>query len=122
MLYEKIISLFNEICVSLPKVQARSSKRDKLIKSFWNRLKFNIQAVEEYFKKLERSDFLTGRKGEWSCNFDWVLLQSNYLKVIEGNYDNKSKPNDKIPKTCFNDYEQRSYDYDELEKRLLGWK
>ena len=28
----------------------------------------------------------------------------------------KSKPAD-----TFNDYKQRSYDYDELEKRLLGW-
>jgi plasmid replication initiation protein len=31
------------------------------------------------------------------------------------------KPIETSKKTKFNDYEQRSYDYDELEKKLLGW-
>jgi plasmid replication initiation protein len=31
------------------------------------------------------------------------------------------KPKYNAPKNKFNDYEQRDYDYGELEKKLLGW-
>lgn len=31
------------------------------------------------------------------------------------------EPRSNTPKTKFNDYDQRTYDYDELEKKLLGW-
>jgi plasmid replication initiation protein len=33
----------------------------------------------------------------------------------------KAKGNGNIPKGSFNDYEQRTYDFEELEKKLLGW-
>ena len=43
--------------------------------------------------------FLKGGTG-WTANFDWVFANStNYIKVLEGNYDNnrgaKSKTSDK---------------------------
>jgi plasmid replication initiation protein len=31
------------------------------------------------------------------------------------------EPKSNVPKTKFNDYDQRTYDYDVLEKKLLGW-
>lgn len=39
------------------------------------------------------------------------------LKALENDW----KVKDKIKKNNFTDYEQRVYDYDELEKKLLGW-
>ena len=50
------------------------------------------------------------------------MKEANFTKVIEGNYDNTSKP--KLPKNTnqFNNFEQRQYSdeqLDELEKRLL---
>ncbi|MDD3224610.1 MAG: DnaD domain protein [Clostridium sp.] len=45
---------------------------------------------------------------------------NNYLeKRSENNYRNGNNDK-KIPITTFNSYKQRSYDYDKLEKRLLG--
>ena len=41
------------------------------------------------------------------------------IKTLEGNYDNR-KGNGKN-QLSFNDYEQRTYDYKDLEKKLLGW-
>jgi hypothetical protein len=35
---------------------------------------------------------------------------------------NKTKQSPKSKQGRFNDFEQREYNYDELEKRLLGWK
>ena len=45
---------------------------------------------EDFFKKVEASDFLTGRDDQqWKgCGFDWILTASNMQKVLEGNYDN----------------------------------
>jgi plasmid replication initiation protein len=31
------------------------------------------------------------------------------------------EPKGNIPKSNFNSYEQRTYDFDDLEKKLLGW-
>jgi len=41
------------------------------------------------------------------------------MKTLEGNYDNR-KSNGRH-QLSFNDYEQRNYDYNDLEKKLLGW-
>lgn len=122
--FNQIIDLFNKTCKSLPKVKARSKQRDKMIKALWRRSGESLSKLEEYFKKVEASDFLTGRNGVWqNCNFDWLLKESNYIKVFEGNYDNKTSIGVKPLKTSnFNNFDQRQYDYDSLEKKLLGWE
>ena len=33
-----------------------------------------------------------------------------------------SKPNEEINVKAFNNFEAREYDYDSLEKKLLGWE
>jgi len=40
----------------------------------------------------------------------------NKSKVVKGNNNYNTK------KCAFNDYEQREYDFDELEKKLMGWE
>ncbi len=64
----------------------------------WNDMrkkKLNIRIREKGFdftmvlKKASLSDFL--RSSKW-FSFDWIIEnQSNYLRVIEGNYDNKKE-------------------------------
>lgn len=51
------------------------------------------------------------------------ILQKNKIKSIKNENFNKNHTNNykKTQKGSFNDYEQRSYDFDELEKKLLGW-
>lgn len=87
--YKSVISLFNSICVSLPSVRELTDKRKKAI-SGANKL-LNGTTFEQLFHKVESSDFLTGRAGTWSgCGFDWVIKPANLVKIIEGNYTNKS--------------------------------
>lgn len=87
---ENIVSLFNSICVSLSKVQKLSDKRLKILKT---RLKtYSADDFRKVFEKAEASDFLSGRNGAWvGCGFDWLIIESNMIKVLEGNYDNKQK-------------------------------
>ena len=87
---EDIQNLYNDICKSLPRCTKLSNKRLKALKS---RLKdYSVNDFENIFRKAEASDFLSGRNGTWNgCSFDWLIIESNMIKVLEGNYDNKQK-------------------------------
>ena len=89
--YQSIVSLFNQTCKSLPSVRSLNNNRRKAIKSASDTLA-DTGGFEMVFQKVESSDFLTGRNGQWSgCGFDWILKPSNLTKIIEGNYDNRTK-------------------------------
>jgi hypothetical protein len=43
-----------------------------------------------FFDKVAASDFLTGRSGGWkNCDLTWLMKRENFMKVVQGNYDNK---------------------------------
>lgn len=87
--YQDVMDLFNQICQSLPKAKELTDKRKRQMKTIFQRFKPDFKEV---FERVEKSDFLTGRNGKWNgCSFDWILNPSNFVKVIEGNYDNKEE-------------------------------
>jgi len=87
--YSLIVEKYNAICKSLPKVKARTKARDRAMKSIYKTFK-TIEKIEDVFNKAEASDFLSGRNGSWAnCNFDWLLKENNFVKVVEGCYDNQ---------------------------------
>lgn len=89
--YQEIIDLFNSICVSLNKVRNLTDTRKKKIKSAYKLLNGDYEGL---FKRVEESDFLSGRSGKWDkCGFDWIMKQENMVKILEGNYDNKGGNN-----------------------------
>jgi hypothetical protein len=86
-IHTPVVERYNRICVSLPKVTAITDKRKKLIKA---RLKqYSMVEIEEVFLLAERSDFLKGTNGKWNATFDWLMNENNFVKVLEGNYENK---------------------------------
>jgi len=88
--FEETKKLHNTICVSLPKVRGMTEKRKKALKARWIKYK-KIEVFEAVFKLAEKSDFLSGRNGKWTnCGFDWLINENNMVKVLEGNYNNKS--------------------------------
>lgn len=90
--YQQIADMYNDICISFPKVRSLSEDRKKAIKA---RLKtYSVEDFEKLFKKAEASTFLKGSNNRnWSATFDWLIKDSNMAKVLDGNYDNKdSKP------------------------------
>lgn len=43
-----------------------------------------------YFAYVAKSDFLTGRNGQWSgCDLAWLTKAENFAKVLQGNYENR---------------------------------
>ena len=49
------------------------------------------------FKNVKSSAFLLGKEKDWACNFDWIFNPSNFVKILEGNYN---KNND-VKSNCY---------------------
>ena len=86
----EVIQLFNAITDSFPKVEAETGARIRTLKT---RLKkYSVDDFNRAFHMAEESDFLSGRNGKWDgCSFDWIIKEANLVKILEGNYDNKTK-------------------------------
>ena len=80
--------MYNAICISLPKMTTLSDKRKEAIAA---RLKhYTVDQFREMFTKAENSAFLKGSNNRnWTANFDWLVKDANFAKVLDGNYDDK---------------------------------
>lgn len=92
--YIEIKQKFTEICVSLPKIIDLNPARKTAIRA---RLKeYSFDDIITVFQKAEKSDFLTGKVSNkngskpFKASFDWLMKPSNFIKVLEGNYDNRN--------------------------------
>ena len=108
---EEFKLLFNVICVSLPEVRLLTKVRVAHIKTLLSTLEKSGCTPIDYLKKVENSDFLSGRSGKWRATFDWIIQPSNAVKIIEGNYSGEEKQKS-----------QSSFDINELDKiNTLDW-
>lgn len=128
--YKAIADLYNSICISLPKVTAMSDNRQKAIAA---RLKtYTVDQFREMFAKAENSAFLKGSNNRnWTANFDWLVKDANFAKVLDGNYDNtigtvatgnqtnKTTPGKTTTSKTTQEFETNSFDVDELYNMAL---
>ena len=100
----QIVDIFHSICKSYPKVRSISEKRKKAIQA---RLRVHgIDTIKEVFEKAEASDFLKGKNNKnWSADFDWIMTDGNFSKILDGKYDNRG---DKIGTNSSNPKEENS--------------
>lgn len=84
--YKKVVDLYNETCVSFPKVTALSDRRKKAIHARLNTYSFDD--FKKCFEMAEQSDFLKGKNNrDWQANFDWMIKDANMAKILDGNYN-----------------------------------
>ena len=128
--YKAIADLYNSICISLPKVTAMSDNRQKAIAA---RLKtYTVDQFREMFTKAENSAFLKGSNNRnWTANFDWLIKDANFAKVLDGNYDNtigtvatgnqtsKTTTSKTTTSKTTQEFETNSFDIDELYNMAL---
>lgn len=94
--FDYILKLWNDSARrSIPKVRSLSKERKEKIKlrvaemGGWEKAR---DILSECFVKLGESDFCNGSNGIWVANIDWFFKNSqNWLKVLEGNYDNRQQ-------------------------------
>lgn len=101
--YSGIVKRYNDVLGGLlPKVTIISEARRNAIKSIYN--KHGTEAIELVFQKVHDSAFIRGEieKGKKWCSFDWVLKSSNFIKILEGNYDCSDRTTNFTEKTRAN--------------------
>lgn len=91
--FEEILSLFNQTCASLPKVLKLSPSRKEKVKLRYQEMGMNINTLQTVFEKVESSAFCKGTNERgWVASFDWIFENDrNWMKIIEGKYDNRAK-------------------------------
>lgn len=88
--YQQIADLYNETCVSFPRLTKLSESRKKAIRA---RLKqYSVDDFRQMFELAESSDFLKGKNDRnWSATFDWMVKDANMAKILDGNYSDKKE-------------------------------
>ena len=91
----EILNLFNAICHSFKPVDKLTDTRKMKIIRANDVLNGDF---ENFFKRVEKSDFLSGRNGRWNingtqANFDWIMRLDIISKIQSGIYDNKESDN-----------------------------
>lgn len=87
---QALVDRYIELCPSLPKVRTMTPNRRVHCRTFLK--SFSKESIDEGFRKANASSFLNGRSGNWNgISFDWLINQSNFVKVLEGNYDDRKR-------------------------------
>ena len=97
---------------------------DKRKRAINNLLKeYSLEEVIQSMEKIHTSSFLQGNnKTGWQIAFDWFINKSNFLKVLEGNYDDKANSNNSEKEKKFQNYQEKDFVgvTDESIANLLG--
>lgn len=85
----QVVDLYHEICKSYPRLRGISENRRKAISA---RCKlYRIEDFRIVFQNAENSGFLKGGNDRnWSANFDWMIKDTNFIKILEGRYNGRS--------------------------------
>ena len=83
----QIITLWNSLSL-----QSLTNIKDKRLLLLKTRLKdHGKDSINICIEKIRGSNFLKGQNDRsWIITFDWLIKPSNYIKVLEGNYNNKN--------------------------------
>ena len=76
----------------LSKILALPDKREKALKA---RLKEKAYDIDKIYEKIKNSNFLLGKSSaNFRVTFDFITKNTgNYVKILEGNYDNSKQQN-----------------------------
>jgi hypothetical protein len=88
--HAEIVELFHEVLPDLPAIRGWPESRQKLLRARWQEdtKRQNAEWWRRFFEYIGRSDFLCGRTTDWKADLPWILKAENFLKIIEGKYEN----------------------------------
>lgn len=97
---------------------------DKWINIYKYPVEIIYKACDICFERINKTDFkyIDGILNSWfKENLKTLEDIERKDKKKGNNYSKKPNFNNNSKSSTFNDYTQRQYDYDDLEKKLLGW-
>jgi len=90
--FEEIVGLYNSICISFNSVKQLTDKRKGNINARYKENGEDIEVFKTVFAKVQDSEFLrTGWKTGGKADFDWIMKPTNFVKILEGKYENNLK-------------------------------
>lgn len=99
---EDVVGMYHEICKSYPRVTAMSKSRSRAVKARMRT--YTPEQFRTAFGKAENSEFLRGdNQRKWSADFDWMMKESNFVKILDGNYDQSVNRSRAAPASQNND-------------------
>ena len=73
----------------MPKVVAVTKSREHAVCARVR--EYGMETVCDVIKMAGERDFLSGDNDRgWVANFDWIMKPTNFVKILEGNYQNKT--------------------------------
>lgn len=90
--HKEIVALYHEILPGLRQVRTWNATREKHLRARWreDKRRQSLSWWRSYFERVKDSSFLTGKKTDWSADFDWLIRPTNMAKVLEGKYDDST--------------------------------
>ena len=117
---EKFLELYNSF-ENLPAIRRVSDVRKKnILKTLDN---FTPEEIKTVLNNFNTSDFLLGKVSDFKANLDWILNENNFIKILEGKYNNHSsgiKREDAATSISYTDAELREIDRANEERRNNG--
>ena len=92
---KEIVATYNRICVpaGCPEIREWDHTAITWLRSRW-REKPERQSMSwwENFlhEEIATSDFLTGKKGDWTADLRWIVKSANFAKILNGAYRNRA--------------------------------
>lgn len=93
--YQAIVDLFHKALPELPGVAILNDTRKRALQARWREsdVHRDLGFWADYFFQVSTSAFLMGRvegrngSKPFRATFDWLIAPSNFVKVVEGNYN-----------------------------------
>ena len=83
--------MYHLLCPSFPTIKSIDGSRRKAVAARW-RVNPSLDTFRELFITAEESSFLKGDNDRnWSADFDWMMKQGNFTKILERRYDDKDR-------------------------------
>ena len=118
--YQQIADMYNNTCVSFPRLYKLSESRKKAIKA---RLQtYSVEDFQRMFEMAEGSSFLKGANNRnWSATFDWMVKDANMAKILDGNYQDRQSESqipEKTPEEIEREKREEQEALDRIERAL----
>lgn len=111
--FADVVSIWNTTVTHLPKLVKLSEERKAKVRvrwEEWSSIGDPLEIYRQICDRAQKSNFLRGDNNRgWVANFDWLISNGkNWLKILEGNYDNQqpSAPKGEIKKNVNDVWQQ----------------
>lgn len=85
--YESVMEAWNALDDNIPRITSINSGTIRYKNLIARINQYGEKEVIEAINKIDDSSFLKGYVSDFRITFDWFIKPNNFIKVLEGNYD-----------------------------------